>query len=288
MSKFSDRAAEIKAAGEEARGNFLPNGVPGRMYEWWLDNSPSEKASDIALGIRRENFCHFWRVVLFWVPLLWLGMKILNPAIDAAEKTNPKMAGAAIVVFFLGILALVATVTGTWADVLIVLACFAAILVGILAVGSLIYWLDKNTDKGVQYLTGTFLVVIVGIALFLAFLDLGFWLFAWLAGIAGALALMFGAVLLIGTVLESLRADRRKRANAAEDAAWLAYQNGGEHPYVGTAPREPGKIAKFFTGMGDFLTLMVQVVRVNKWKICPLVEVPTRTRSSAVDADQSW
>ena len=35
MSKFRERAAEVKAAGEEARGDFTPNGVPKRMYQWW-------------------------------------------------------------------------------------------------------------------------------------------------------------------------------------------------------------------------------------------------------------
>ena len=44
--------------------------------------------------------------------------------------------------------------------------------------------------------------------------------------------------------------------------------------YVYGPKKEPGRLKKFFAGLGDFFVLAANVVRVKKWKICPLVEVP--------------
>lgn len=289
MSKFRERAAEVKAAGEEARGDFTPNGVPKRMYQWWLENSPSAKATEISTGQRRENFCHFWRVVVIWVPLLWLADKILNPLLDAAERVNPKYALVGVAVLVAGIAALIATSTGTWMEVLIVMAWILGIAAAMLAIAALFYCLDKYTEKGVEILLGTVLGLLILTAAIAGFIEVGWTLILWILLVLAIVVVFFGGAIFIGTVIEHLRADSRKRATDAEEAAWERYTNGeGPHPYA-REPKQPGKVLLFFRGVGDFLTLAAQVVRVNKWKICPLVEVDVPPRKVGVPAEgEGW
>src|SRR6478609_6954006 len=91
-----DKAREIKAEGESERGNFTPHGVPLRMYNYWLNSTDGKKALAIRVGIRKENFCHFWRVVAIWAPLLWIGRVlervIFNPITGALVATAAAVA----------------------------------------------------------------------------------------------------------------------------------------------------------------------------------------------------
>lgn len=280
MSNFRERAAEVKAAGEEARGDFTPNGVPKRMYQWWLEHSPSDKATEIATGRRRENFCHFWRVVVIWTPLLWLAMKILDPLLEKAETVNPKTFFLSVAVLVLGIAALIATSTGTWMEVLIACAWILGVAAAVGAIALTLYLLDKHTENGVEILLGGVLALMVLGAFIAGLMEIGWVLILWVLGIVALIAAFVAGAIFVGTIIENLRADRRKRANEAEEAAWDAYTNDeGPHPYE-RAPREPSAFSKFLTGIGDFLTLAAQVVRVNKWKICPLVEVDVPVREN--------
>jgi len=273
MSKFRERAAQVKAAGEATRGDFTPHGVPKRMYQWWLEHSPSEKATDIRTGLRRENFCHFWRVVVIWVPLLFVLEQVLDKIVLANEKISPRAALAAIVLLAAGIGALVATTTGTWMEVLIVFAWALGIMSVLAAIASILYLLNEHTENGIEILMGTVIGGAVLFAFGAIFLEIGFWLFVWIAGVLAVVAAAMTIAILIGSLVEGWRADRRAKANAAEEEAWDAYNNGeGPHPYA-KVRKEPGRISKFFSGIGDFLVLATQVVRVKKWKICPMVEI---------------
>lgn len=270
---FRQRAAEVKAAGEETRGDFTPHGVPKRMYQWWLENSPSDKAQEIKNGTRRENFCHFWRVVVIWTPLLWALTKVLDGAEWVSERVTGTQAGIAFLVLLSGVVALIVTTTGTWIEFLQIVGFLLLVTVGAGLFVALLYFLDKKTKNGVEILFGTLAVIAVLIALCAGFLAVGFWLFAIIGGVA---AFVFLAILLgvaAGKWVEAWRADRRTRANEAEELAWERYYD-GDGPDPSARPvREPGRFSKFFSGIGDFLVLAAQVVRVNKWKICPLVEV---------------
>jgi len=266
VSKFYDKAQEIKAAGVEQRGNFTPSGVPLRLYNWWLDNSPSDKATAIKSGARKENFCHFWRVVLFWTPLLWSFIKAAS-----AVTSLPGIITLGVIAFLA--FTVVVTTTGSWISFFqmlgVVLGLLAA-LVGIVIGGE---WLNKKCDWfGPTIIIGA-IVGGIGFVLFVGFMEVGFILFAYvLAGLAAGAVAIFA-----GWKVADIVAGRRAIRAAKESEEWDAFVAGeGPNPYdvpTHTPNKFEKMIAAFFSGVGDFLILLTQVVRVKKWGICPLVEV---------------
>lgn len=302
-----EKAREVKAAGEEARGDFTPTGAPLRAYKYWAQRS--RNVPD------KENFCHFWRVVVFWAPFMAFrnGLERLF--------SNAYFLGAVAVALLVAIV-LAGITWGQFGTIaLIVLAALYGIagLVfgGIYAsekydhdswkpkpdgvdrwqwngdifqpeVEPVFKWvtlftlptswltfsifsigkrLGKDTVglifRGLAFTLGfgyiAFLLVI-------GFVQLGWWMLAVLGGIVGGLATLFGVVIGLGHLFENLRAYRKQKAakRPAPTNDKLAEVK---------APREPGKVSKFFSGIADFLVLAAQVVRVNKWKICPLVTI---------------
>ena len=75
MSNFRTKARDIKQAAEAERGNFQPTGAPLRLYNYWLERTNSKRGIAVRLGVSRENFCHFWRVVAIWAPFMWFRQK---------------------------------------------------------------------------------------------------------------------------------------------------------------------------------------------------------------------
>lgn len=280
MSKFRERAAEVKAAGEEARGDFTPHGVPLRMYNWWLANSPSEKADAINSGTRKENFCHFWRVVAIWTPLLWALKKVLDGGEWVAERVTGTQAAVAGVTLLVGVVALVVTTTGDWSQFLSFLGFLLLITTGIATVMGLIFFLIEKTEDGFLYLMGTIVLAAYVFMTYAGFKDIGWWVFLIELGIVAGLAALIVTVIAVGEWIEGARANARRKAKDADEAAWNDYMNDeGPNPYARKV-KQPGRLSKFFSGVGDFLVLATQVVRVNKWKICPLVEVePVKAKS---------
>ena len=71
---FRDKAAEITAKGEARRGHFSPDADSAhlKVYKWWVENSNYGETP------QRENFCHYWRVVLIWSPLIWVAFKVIG------------------------------------------------------------------------------------------------------------------------------------------------------------------------------------------------------------------
>ena len=281
MSNYRTRAAEVKAAGEAARGDFEPTGVPLRMYQWWLANSPGKKARDIREGSRRENFCHFWRVVVFWTPLLALVIAITGVFESLIEKMEGRggyvagtilAVGAAIGIWLL-------SSEGLWLDFLgfmgvsvgIILVCGAVVIGGA--------WLSKKYSWFIPGLLITALAGFAAFLLFIGFQSVGAVLFAYVAAVIVGLGVVGFSIFKIGERIQAKRELRKQKAREARAAALNAYYNGD-----GPDPRRPvrvpsafeRKIVAFFSGLGDFFVLATQVVRVNKWKICPLVTVDTR------------
>lgn len=266
MSNMREKAREIKAAGEAERGNFEPHGVPKRVYSYWLENSVSNKADAIGSGQRRENFCHFWRVVAIWAPLLWLGLEVVF------TKTFAVVLGLASLVALVWLL----TVSPT---VLIGLGLILTAVAAVAAVFGLFYLIDQYYPESwipatKKVLTGLLIVAIaaglIGL-LVAAVIDFGWIVLAYIAGfIAGTVALIFG-VATLSTFIEGRRALARKKHSDYLDS--LSYEEYLAYREQKNAPREPGKISKFFSGVGDFLVLAAQVVRVKKWKICPMVDI---------------
>jgi hypothetical protein len=285
MSDFRSKAREIKAAGEAERGNFEPTGAPLRLYNYWLSETRSDRGRAIRRGDRKENFCHFWRVVAIWAPLMFLRRK--------AEAFFTSKVGIAITVAVaLFALATVVTTVGDWTDFLLGVGgavAFVAVLMGII-IG--VDWLRQKHEK---VLIG---IIIAGLAVavlaFFTALVLDFGLvpvLAWTAGIAGGVAALVFILIKVGEWISGLRSIAKAKAKAEHDAAWEAYLNDeGPNPYA-RPERKPDPawlvaVFGFFRGIGDFLILLGQIVRVKKWKICPMVEV--RTPQQKFDYDSGW
>lgn len=282
MSNFRNKAREIKAAGEAERGNFTPSGVPKRMYQYWLRNTTSVHGRRVRDGRRKENFCHFWRVVAIWAPLMFLKGK--------AESFVTSKTGAVIMVASaLAAIFFVVTSTIGLVDFLIGIGlALALISAGVgLIVG--LTWLKDNRPKVLEHLL--FAILILGALGFLTALvvDFGFIALAWVAAAIGALALAFFILMKISEWIAGRRAIAREKARVAEEEAWTRFFNDegpdpSKRPEPKPLPAWMQAVGNFLTGIGDFVVLIGQVVRVNKWKICPMVEIP----QEKIDYNSGW
>lgn len=71
MSQLRLKADKIQAEGAEKRRDWNPsvNSSHYKVYRWWLRKSGKFR--------QRENFCHYWRVIVLWAPLRALAMPAL-------------------------------------------------------------------------------------------------------------------------------------------------------------------------------------------------------------------
>lgn len=245
---FRDKAKEIKERGAAERRNFTPRGVPLKMYNYWLNNS---RTSIVAIGIqggyRKENFCHYWRVVALWAPLLWL----LN------FLTAKKMVVSYIVLLSLAALAGL-TMVFVFGQVEIFLEVLGGILATCLALALLflsVYgmsvWFDswnKRTRDKFKKISG---YVLFSLALF-----------AVLAGIV-ALGTTVGWLLLLLSVSGALLT-----VAVCVAVGYIILKR--------RVKNDNSRVKDFASGVGDFAVLASQVVAVKKWKICPFVDIKVR------------
>lgn len=306
-----EKAREIKAAGEAERGNFDPSGKPLDLYMQWRADR-IRRFKDVTA---RENFCHFWRVVAIWVPL----MKIRHGASAVAEHP----AFGPVSLFLLAALAAVGLITGSVMST----AFFQALLIiigllygacgmvfgGVLSQTdstddeynflkwasvatfptALPVWAIGNIVKRIPDDVGeTILGVVVGLVLAAFAVGLVVWAIqdlGWLWGIVTVLAVPAAIVagvfacVLVADFLKGLMI-RHETKVAAREAEYTGVSS--------TEPKEPGKVSKFFTAIADFIILVAQVVRTKKWKICPIVTIPQdnliRNDSFEVKVGDSW
>lgn len=233
------KSQEILERGRQERATFTPepDSAPTRAYWYWVN-----KRRD-GVRPRNENFCHFWRVILIWAPLAWFMDKVKFAAkpigwIGRQFKKIPRGVAEKIGLSIVGVYLLVLLV-------IIIMAAFQSPASFFLVLG-----------------------IIAAIAAFVALL-----------------------VFIGGKVSERNRLKREAAARARTEAsrkAWEAFWNGlGPDPTL-ERRRETeeavrkiqrfeaffDKFAPFFKAVGEFCLVAVNAVRVNKWKICPLVEVP--------------
>jgi MFS family permease len=91
------------------------------------------------------------------------------------------------------------------------------------------------------------------------------WVVLTALGFVAGIVVLFIVLWTVGTYIEGKRALTREKQKQAA-AVYIAET--GDLP-----PVKPSRTSRFFSGLGDFLVLLVQVVRVKKWKICPIVEI---------------
>lgn len=233
---LSDKARDVVAEGTARRGEYdpEPGSVPYRLYQDYARRGGRVPT--------RENFCHFWRVVVIWAPLFW----VRDHTVNTAPFKRFMKSG----------------VGGT-----------------LKAVGRGIAFPFKFIDRKVGHdrLMNigiiTFMTLVVLYALGMLFLmgsSLAWW--APLVLVAGLAAV----AVFIGYVIEPLIDKRQRRKQAERDAAWAkrweAILNGTYEPEPEVV-KQPGIVRRFFSGLWDLIVLLAQVIRVKKWKICPYVNI---------------
>lgn len=241
---FSEKTEAVLAEGARQRGEYdpEPGSVPYRLYQDYV-----KRGGYVPI---QENFCHFWRVVVFWAPMMWLRDKTVNT--DGFKNFMRSTVGR----FFKGLGKVIAFP-------------FRLIGRGVRKVDSALAAKYGNDTLEsifigllVLFIIGAFVALIIG-----GTSSLGWWFgFALL----GAIAVVVGISVGLEKLGEHLRAKRRAKQNAAWEAKWKAIENG---TYVEPTKKEPGPVKRFFKNIADFVILFAQVVRVKKWKICPLVNI---------------
>lgn len=297
MSDFRNKAREVYEQGVEERGNFTPTGTPLKIYQWWAKRSPNAP--------ERENFCHFWRVVVIWAPLMWLVNKVEDLAGRRGVQVYSLLIALALVVWLaftvhsIGIIAIclmaaiyaaIGFFTGGYLAVpqeeidedfrfnrTILKPVFVLTLpFALLAFGTVKLkraWQEDWTDYLLVTLMG--LVGLGALAILVSvIIQNGLIAVFILLGIVAGIAAIFGVGVALTTFFAGRRAKRNAAARAARSKALEAFWAGEGPDPDAVEPREPSKISKFFSSVLDFAILVGQIIRVKKWKICPTVEVP--------------
>lgn len=189
---------------------------------------------------KQENFCHFWRVVVIWAPIYWLIFNVVEPIFT--NRVSRAVGRGIAWVFETPYKAY----TNKWT----------------------LSQRRKFWDRlGITLVSmiGVALLVVVGTLFVMNFGD------AWLPTLLvfGGVATLFAVIIGLAYVYDELKTRYdAKRFVARQEAI----ENGN---FTWAEPKEPGRVKKFFRGIGDFFTLIAQIIRVKKWKICPLVQIPT-------------
>ena len=296
---FKDKAREVRDAGAAERGNYSPkaDSLPLRMYQSWANKRPHKVPT-------RENFCHYWRVVAIWAPL-WA---IWQPLEDFLNSKVGAILGASIVLLgFAGLLSLGgSTAWGVLGLIALTAYLLASVVLGVVSGAT---WGRRGNDfvaeEGWRWnliFFPSFLVFGPTVLIRKGWAkipdgfksvdeDLGFKVAMGVFGILIAALLVSGTIrwvwfvpVILGAVLVligigvglSFLADWLKLRHRKAVEARTTYQTDDFYGYERIVKViEPSRVAKFFMAIGDFLNLAFQVVRVKKWKICPIVEIPT-------------
>lgn len=313
-----DRTNEVLEEGRARRGEFQPEtgSVPLRLYQYWAKHVKRWKIPE------RENFCHYWRVVALWAPLMWVRRGFIrvfsSPITYAVLVTALIIVGLGVGLFksdsvqqvLIGITASAWCTMGVigafwWLDVgkvrsnsmdksekIFCWSCFA-IALPVALVCAAVFWpiraaylftTQRWTRKHDQYLRqGLFGTVILAAGVGFVAAMWGVWDNHGLIGISivmggiAALVMIAFAIPVVADFIKGKRALAEARRAAAEQRRvdeLLEMANNGVTPTAGKE-RKPSRIGKFFRGVGDMVIFTAQVIRVNKWKICPIVTIPT-------------
>lgn len=290
MSDLRRRAKEIKAQGVAERGNFEPHGLPLKIYQYWASISPNVPA--------RENFCHYWRVVCIWAPLFFLAekagdvltttkgvvglviayialMSVLGVGLGAAEFTIiavglPWLCVGIIVGALYGLNENNERENGKWIAALRLTMPVSLMTWG--AINIVNHWPSKwnrPVGRAIVWTMGAFVVGLVGLLTILFFASEGW---AGIFAVIISLAVAGVAIICFAYLADFISGRRAEKREARREAYYDSFDEEGNPPVV--VVKEPSKFRKFFSGIGDIIVFVAQIVRVKKWKICPLVTVP--------------
>jgi hypothetical protein len=129
------------------------------------------------------------------------------------------------------------------------------------------------------------LVGVIALAIIAGAMDIGWAVLFYVFGIPLGIAALALGLMALGAGIEWLVQKHRVRSKARRQARLDKIRAQREAFLTGKSDYDPyavkqyvpsafeQKIANFFKGVGDFLSLAWNVVRVNKWKICPMVKI---------------
>ena len=289
MSIFRSKAEQVYAQGALERGEFTPTGAPKSVYQYWASHAKHVP--------KTENFCHFWRVVVFWAPLMRLRQAVGNLfehnaawyAVAAAIVGTLVVLGALVSPGFLAPLAIVYVVAG------FVLATDKPFdemkktpglrkAINITApVSYPVHYLVRVLRKVPE---DVFIYGGLGIALLLigALLvgliiegahQIGWWTLAYVIGVPLAGLAVVVAVVILSNLIDKWKYNRKVK----DDELFDKYIRGeiSHEDYFGTSRREPTRLGLWLKRktqpIRDFGALFWNIIRVNKWKICPIVKI---------------
>lgn len=255
MSNFRERTAEIVEQGKAERKSFAPKGAPMRVYNWWLANSDSVAASRISTGTRRENFCHWFWVVVLFAPALKVGkwldrnawvfaIPVVGIAITLVWALIDSFGIGSFLLGILGAVVIAAVLTG-----------------GILVIEALV---ERFPDAMAKIGIGIVCAVVGAVFLFLSYL---------LLFDAHIVVSVIYALLLVATPI--LIWKFQSIADYIEGREEIRIREAAARPVVETTtePREPNAIERALKNIGEFIVMVAQFIRVKKWKTCPLIDV---------------
>lgn len=221
MSRIRRKSEIVLEKGKSDRASWSPQlgSAPLRHYMWWRSQTGKYRA--------QENFCHFWRVVLIWAPLLRLR--------KAIHFKNRRINWSAVLLAVYALFVYSCIVTMTWSE------------------------------------TGWWSFIVAPLLLL-----------AMLAIVLGAIVTL---ALTVDRVDEAARTRIRKRAHSRamytpELQADMKTEPKAPRRHFrdtwlyGALTRAMRPVARFLGSCVDYIVLLAQVVRVKKWKICPIVNIP--------------
>lgn len=166
---------------------------------------------------------------------------------------------------------------------LFLLSVTAAMMLVVVCVG-IVFFVEKHwrsswtraVGKIAPYLAvGTGVCLLIGLIVFLV-VSRG-WLSLLLAigFLAGVIAIAFAIAFGLSQLTEYIAGRRSLKHTAERNARYDYFNEYGRYPEA--EPTQPNTLVVyltgFFSGLADFLILITQIVRVKKWKICPMVEI---------------
>lgn len=234
---LSSKTEQIVKQGRHERGRYdpEPGSVPYRLYQDYVRRG--------GYVPDQENFCHFWRVVVFWAPAMWLRDHTVNTDGFKSFVLSPAgrvLRGVGRVISF----------------------PFRLLGRGITKIEN---HFNLDAEDIFMYILSGLLVASVLSMLVSLGVTKAWWMpFVVIAGFAA----FCGVVIGISALLENASEKRRKRLRDAIDSGELTLDQ-----YWALRVKKPGRVKRFFRGVGQLLVLLAQIIRVKKWKICPLVNI---------------
>ena len=260
---------EIVESGKASRGEYdpEPGSMPLRVYQFWNANTSHPR--------ERENFCHYWRVVFIWAPLMFFRVKVLEPIGDFVADLLPEPKPKRQYTF----------------EEIVEMRRLERLREEererLKREGTSLRWVlyrfFKNHGEKVA-------MALAGLAILSALVGSGIAGGWWVPfGIIGGFILFVALVIGLSMLGEYIKDKAREAESRAFNARWEYFEKHGEFPPEPEPKRANGfvrglrfvgrKVKAGLMVMGEFFVLAGQAVRVTKWKICPMVNVPSPKES---------